>query len=307
LAQAQAELDTITAALAQEYPDANRGVGARIHSMRKIISGRADFLYPLMGAVGFVLLIACVNVANLLMARMAARQKEMNLRASLGAGRMRLLRQLLTEALLLAALGGALGWMLTGWGIRLFRIVAPRYFPGLEITSAEPRVLLFTLAISILTGVFFGLVPAISTSKVRLNEALKSATSRRRRPATSGVLVVVEVALSMLLLINAGLMINTFLRLQGVNPGLDARNVLTMEVFLQGSRYSQPGPNLLRKVNPEATGFYQEFLSRIAQLQGIESVGMIGQLPTRYLEERTFTVLGRDAPAEGRRPETGFA
>jgi predicted permease len=306
LAQAQAEMNTITAALAKEYPEVNRGTGARVDTLRKVVSGGVQTLYPLMGAVGFVLLIACANVSNLLLARMATRQKEMTLRACLGASRMRLLRQLLTEALLLATLGGALGLVFTGWGIRLFRIVAPRFFSGLEVTSADPRVLLFTLAISILTGIIFGLVPAVSASKARLNEALKSAISRRRRPATSGVLVVVEVALAMLLLIGAGLMINTILRLQGVDPGLDARNVLTMEVSLQGTRYSQPVPNLLRRVNPEAPRFYQELLSRIALVGGVESVAMIGQLPTRYLEDRTFTILS-SAPAEGRRPQTGFA
>src|SRR5207253_1040188 len=145
----------------------------------------------------------------LLMARMTARQKEMTLRASLGASRLRLFRQLLTEALLLAALGGVLGLALTGWGIRLFRILAPGYFRGLEITSAEPLALFFTLAISMLTAVLFGLAPAISTSKVRLNDALKAAISRKARPRASGILVIIEMALAMVLLTGAGLTINT--------------------------------------------------------------------------------------------------
>jgi putative ABC transport system permease protein len=259
----------------------------------------------MVGAVGFVLLIACANLANLLMARMAARQKEMMVRASLGAGRSRLLRQLLTESLLLSLLGGALGVLITGWGIPLFRALAPQWFSGLEVTTADPRVLLFTLAISMLTGVLFGLMPALSTSDVQLNEALNSAISRRSRTATSGALVVVEMALAMVLLVGAGLMMNSVLRLQSVNPGFDARNVLTMEIFLAGRHYWQPAEHLFKKVSPEATLFYQELLSRIERLPGVQSAGMIGQLPTRYLEDRTFRIEGQPA-TEGQRPATGF-
>jgi putative ABC transport system permease protein len=304
--QAQADMDMIAARLAKAYPETNRDTGVKVVAFREQLSRIGRFMHPLMGAVGFVLLIACANVANLLMARMASRQKEMTLRASLGAGRLRLIRQLLTEALLLAAVGGALGLLLTRIGIHLFRILMPGGLRGLEVTSADPRVLLFTLAISMLTGILFGLAPAVATSKVRLNDTLKIAAARRNLPSTSGMLVIAEMALAMLLLVGAGLMINSFLRLQGVNPGFDSHNVLTMEIFLQGSHYWTPGPNLLKNVSPEAGRFYQELLSRIERLSGVESVGMIGQLPTRWLEDRTFTISGLPPPAEGRRPTTGY-
>ncbi len=305
--QAQAEMDTIAARLEQSYPQSNKNVGVRIEPLRGAFSqGAGSFLYPLLGAVGFVLLIACTNVANLLLARVTARQKEIAVRASLGASRWRVARQLLTECVLLALVSGLLGVLLARWGIDLVLALTPeRGWSSLPI-SIDVRVLAFTLGASLLTGLLFGLAPALQASKPDLRQALQSGAAPRLRGSASRFLVVAEVALAMVLLVGAGLMIHSLLRLQRVDPGFDPQNVLTMETFLSGPRYVRNAPDNMKQVSPQVTAFHQQVLERARGLPGVESAGLVGQLPTGYLEERTFTILEAPAPAPDQRPRTGY-
>jgi putative ABC transport system permease protein len=306
--QAKAEMDAIAARLEHTYPASNKDVGVRVEPMSVAFGNRGagSFLYPLFGAVGFVLLIACTNVANLLLARMTARQKEVAVRASLGAGRWRMVRQLLTESSLLALLSGALGAVLSIWGIDLVMALTPERGLRNVPVHIDIQVLAFAIGISVLTGLLFGLAPALSASKLDLAQALKTGAVPRLRRSSSRLLVVCEVALAMVLLVGAGLMISSLLRLHRVNPGFDPQNLLTMEIFLSGPRYMRNLPDNMKQVTPEATAFYRQVLDRIERLPGVESVGTVSQLPTRYLEDRTFTILGKAAPQSDQRPGTGY-
>jgi putative ABC transport system permease protein len=278
LPQAQADLATICARLGQEYPD-QKGWNIRLSLLHdelvKVV--RPAFLV-LHGAVGFVLLIACANVANLLLARAETRSKEMAIRASLGASRVRVIRQLLTESVLLSLAGGALGLIFARWGMALLRSLSPRFdgrsIPLFDEIGLDARVLGFTLLIALLTGLIFGLVPALHASKPNLAETLKeggrgAGVGFRRHRLLSGF-VVSEVALSMVLLVGAGLMIRNFHRLSQVNPGFDPRNLLVMEMELPDARYAQGST----RVN-----FYREVVERVAALPGVESVGLVNIAP----------------------------
>ena len=246
LAQAQAEMDVIAKNLEKEYPKTNKGVGVKVVPLHEDLFGWArSALYPLLGAVAFVLLIACVNVANFMQIRLDTRRKEYALRASFGAARHRLIQQLLTESGLLALAGGALGVLLTFVGIWLFLHFAGD-FPESSSVGIDGRVLLFTLGISFLTAILFGLTPAIQASRADLNLALRESergTTTTSRRFARHTLVVSEVALAMILLVGAGLMINTILHVQRVDPGFDPNNVLTMRVPLpEGGRYLKREP-----------------------------------------------------------------
>src|SRR5206468_803912 len=209
--------------------------------------------------VGFVILIACTNVANLLLARTETRRKEFAVRASLGAGRLRLVRQLLIESFLLALLGGVLGILFAVWGIELFRKVAA-ILPGVEAVNLDARVLIFTLAVSLFAGIIFGLVPALQASKPDLNTTLKEGdrrTTTRSGGRIRSLLIISEVALALVLLVGAGLMINSFIRLQRVNLGFNPENVLTMEIFLSEAQHVEHIPGgVMKKVSPRAARFY---------------------------------------------------
>ena len=311
LAQAQTEMEVIARQLEQAYPKSNKGIGKKLVPLHEELFGWAKKpLYPLLGAVAFVLLIACANVANLLQSRGEIRRTEYAVRASLGAGRRRLIQQLLLESGLLALLGGTLGIVLSFGGVQLFLKLAGD-IPSSQNIKIDAAVLFFTLAVSLTTAIVFGLVPAIQASKPDLNLALREGarrTSSGSRSLTRHVLAVLEIALAMVLLIGAGLMISSVLRLQKVKPGFDPSNLLTMQIHLdEGSPYVQrvPGGDM-EKAMPAVTNFYQQLLERAAALPGVESVGSSTGLPTHFGAVYTFSILGHTVSSPDQRPEAGY-
>ena len=255
-------------------------------------------LLILLGAVGFVLLIACSNVANLLLAKAVGRQKETAIRAALGASRSRLIRQFLTESILLAAIAGALGVLLASWGVKLLSSAATGNIPRAAEISVDGRVLGFTILISLLTGVVFGLVPALQASKTNLNDTLKDAsrgtTGSLRRNRVRSALVIVEVALSLVLLIGAGLFIRSFVRLQNVETGFNPQNLLVANISLTPSRYSQP---------TQRGAFYRRLSEELASLPGVVSVGAAQSLPLTGSDARSPVAIdGRPVIPIGERP-----
>jgi putative ABC transport system permease protein len=311
LEQAKSEMDVIAGRLEKAYPATNKGVGKKLVPLHEALYGWArQPMYPLLGAVAFVLLIACANVANLLQSRTESRRNEYAVRASLGAGRGRLMQQLFAESGLLAFSGGLLGVVLSYFGIQLFLKLAGD-FPNADSINIDARVLLFTLGVSLVTAFVFGLVPAVQASNPNLNNALREGarrTSAGTRGITRHALAVSEVALAMVLLIGAGLMINSILRLQRVNPGFDTANLLTMRIQLpEAGKYMQrvPGGDMER-ATPAVTAFYQQLLEKTAVLPGVGSVGSITGLPTHFAQEYTFSILGHPAPPPDQRPQAGY-
>jgi len=290
LAQAQADTDAVARRLEEQYPDTNRGWNLRLVSLREQLVGNTrPTLFILLGAVGFVLLIACANVANLLLVRAAARQKEIALRTALGAGRFRIVRQMITESVLLALLGGALGSLLATWGLDLLVAVSAGSLPPTAQVRIDATVLGFTLLISLLTGVLFGLAPALRTAKINLSESLKeggrSGSEGASRNLTRSALVVFESAVAVVLLIGAGLLVRSLVQLQNTKPGFDAHNVLTMRVDLPQEKY---------RVDEKTAGFFQELESRVGSLPGVESVGLVSELPlSGQPNDMPYTVEGR--------------
>ena len=291
--QAQAELDSVFRQLEQE-DTLFGGFGTQVVLLHEsTVGGVKTALVVLLAAVALVLLIACANVANLLLARAAARQREIAIRTALGAGRARLIRQLLTESLLLGLAGGALGLLLAVWGVDLLVSLGPNV-PRLSEIGGDRAVLIFTFALAILTSVIFGLAPALQSSKTDLNETLKesgrSATGGARRRILGNSLVVLEVALCFVLLTGAGLMINSLLRLQRVNPGFRPDHVLTMQISLPAAKYTQNRPEL-------TTGFFQQLIERVKVLPGVQSAGMTSGLPlTNSGWGKLYTIEDRPAP-----------
>jgi putative ABC transport system permease protein len=294
--QARGELETVAARLEAQYPDVDKGWGATVVPLREQLAGEVKTaLLVILGAVGFVLLIACVNVANLLLARSAGRRKEMSLRAALGAGRLRIARQLLTESMLLAVAGGALGLLLSYWCVGALVALSPPNLLGEGQVGVNLTVLAFTLAVSLVTGVAFGVAPALEASRLNLSESLKESGRGNIGGARAGrvraALVVAEVGLALVLLVGAGLMVRSFLSLQSVHPGFDAGNLLTMRVMLPQTKY----PEDVRKVE-----FFRRAAERIRALPGVRSASAVSALPFADLGAATsFTVVGRPAPAAG--------
>jgi len=304
-------MDIIARRIAQAHPETNKGIGKRLMPLHEALYGWArQPLYPLFGAVAFVLLIACANVANLLQSRTETRRNEYAVRASLGASRGRLIQQLLAESLLLAVFGGALGIILSIWGIQLFRKLAGD-IPGSQNFTIDVRVLLFTLGISLFTAFLFGLFPATQASNPNLNNALRESghrTAAGSRSMTRHALAVCEIALAMVLLVGAGLMINSLLRLQRVNPGFDSSNLLTLRIALpEGGNYMQrvPGGDMER-ATPQSTAFFRQLLERVAALPGVASVGSSTGLPSHFNEYYSYSVLGHPAPPPDQRPRAGY-
>jgi putative ABC transport system permease protein len=290
LTQAQADLDLIAAQLEKQYPDSNTGWNTRLVSLREqLLGGSRTYVLVLFGAVGLVLLIACANVANLLLVRAASRQKEMALRTALGASRPRILRQMITESVLLAIMGGALGALLASFGVDLLVIFSQDTLPRTVTVRVDGTVLLFTFLISLATGLLFGLAPAFRTLQVNLIESLKEgvrgAGESTLRNRTRNVLVVVESAIAVMLLIGAGLLVRSLIALQSVDPGFDSNNVLTMRLDLARNKYDTP---------EKTANFLTELQTRVGSLPGVETVGLIAELPlSGQLNDLPFTVEGR--------------
>jgi putative ABC transport system permease protein len=299
LQQAQAEMATVDRWLEQQYPDENKGRQTRLMSLHERVAGDTrPALLVLFGAVGLVLLIACANFANLLLARAASREREIVIRAALGAGRARLVRQMLTESVLLALLGGAGGLVLALWSIDLLQSLKPADLPRLDAIQIDARVLLFTLSVSVVTGLVFGLVPALNSSRLDVNEALKeggrSATAGSARHRFSGLLVVSELAIALVLLVGAGLLIKGFWRLRAVEPGFDPDHLLTMRVELPETRY--------REI-PQQTQYRRQVLDAINSLPGVQAA-MVSEIP--LVDDalmHNFLIEGRPPIAPGDEPD----
>jgi predicted permease len=295
---AQAEMISIAANIEQQNPVTNEGLSVSLISLRAgLVGDYKKALLILLGVVGFVLLIACVNVANLLLARATARQKEIAIRAALGANRRRIFRQLLTESLLLGLISGALGLVLALWGMELLLSAIPIDIPFWMKFDLDGRVLGFTAACSLLTGFVFGTVPALEASNPDLNETLKeggrsSAGGGRHR--LRSLLVVAEIALSLVLLVGAGLMMRSFISLQNVNAGIKPEGVLTMYIALPGAKYRGPEKRI---------AFFSQLLERVRAIPGVQSAGTNSGLPLSGNNwGRSLTVEGRQVLSVGEAP-----
>jgi predicted permease len=291
--QARAEMDTIGARLARQYPDSNHDLGITVVPLLDQIAGTARrALAILLAAVGLVLLIACGNVANLFLARGAARMREMAVRAALGAARSRIARQLLVEMSLVAALAGGAGFLLGFAALRGLLHAAPQDFPRLDEIGIDYRVLLFTTAVSAASIFLFGLVPALRISRADPHEALREGgrtlAGGVRSTRTRDALMIAEVALAMVLLAGAGLMIRSFARLRAVDPGFQPENVLTMRVSASQSQYRQ---------SEQAVEFYQELIGRLDAVKGIHSAGVVGNIfLSTTPDSASFTLEGHPLP-----------
>jgi putative ABC transport system permease protein len=291
--QAEADLTAVAQRLRSQYPVHNRQkLGVTLNPLREEVVG--DFrlaLWVLLGAVGVVLLITCVNLANLALVRAAARRREMAIRMALGATRQRLIQQLATESMLLALLGGGLGLLLAFYGIPLLLALSPASLPRAAEVGVDFRVLGLTLALSLLAGMIFGLAPAWQATRVGLNEELKesgrSSAGGARQARARGLLVVAEIALSLVLLVGAGLLVNSFLRLQAASPGFEAENALAIRLSLPKAHYSN---------RAALTAFYEKLRPRLESLPGVETVGVVSALPlSGTVYSIPFTIEGRAA------------
>jgi putative ABC transport system permease protein len=293
LDQARSDMERIASEL-ERLHQVNTGHGVNVFSLyEEVVSTARPMLWILLGAVAFVLLIACANVANLLLARAASRQKEIAIRTALGAGRGRIIRQLLTESLLLALLGGTLGVLLALWGLDLLLDISPDAIPRLKEIGVDAQALLFTLAVSIGTGIAFGLVPALGASRPDLNETLKEGgrtSGGLRRNHTRATFVIAEVAICLTLLIAAGLMAKSFITLLGVSPGFNPDGVLTIKVALS-NKYREP---------KLAAAYYQQAIEKIKAIPGVESAGAALGLPVSGSPgSRYFAIEGRPPQPPG--------
>jgi putative ABC transport system permease protein len=294
--QARAELTNIAAALEKQFPATNQGQQVSVSTLKdSIVEDAGTALWILLGAVGFVLLIACANVANLLLARASTRRREMAVRLALGAGRWRIVRQLLTESALLALLGGGLGVALAAWGIDVILAISPGGIPRASEIGLDGSVLAFTAAVSLVTGIAFGLLPALQAGSVSLQETLKESgrgLAAGRHWARS-VLVVGQIALTLALLVGAGLLLRSFHRLQQVNPGFAYERLLTFRVALPERKY----PAFEQRVN-----FYRQLVENLQSLPGVESAAVSSGLPLGNTGwQSSVTIVGRPVPPPNER------
>jgi len=290
--QARADMDAVTRNLANAFPDVDKGITAKVMPLKEQMVGHVrPLLLVLLAAVSFVLLIACVNVANLLLARATARTREFAVRAALGASQTRVIRQLLTESLLLALVGGGLGLLLAAWGTRAALGILPAALPRAEEVGLDPHVLFFTFGLSLLVGILFGLTPALKTSQPDLHETLKQggrgASGTRNR--AQDVFVVVEMALALVLLVGAGLTIRSLMKLWNVDPGFNPKNALTFGLSLPPSMVNS-SPDAIRAA-------FREFDEKIAAIPGVEAVSQTwGAIPLSGDDEKLFWLEGQPKP-----------
>jgi putative ABC transport system permease protein len=299
LAQAQAEMNAISERLEVAYPDDDKGWGAFVHSLREETVGEVrPALLMMLGAVAFVLLIACANVANLILARTFARRKEIAIRSAIGASRSRIVQQLLSESLVISLCGGVLGLVGAHFGIALLTKVFADELPRMGDIGLNGPVLAFTFALSVATGIFAGLLPAWSMTKGDVNEALKQGLGRTDADGgtskTRSALVVVEVALSLVLLIGAGLMLRSLWKLQTIDPGFDEHNVLTLALMVNKQQFSSPG---------QESQFFDAVLQRVRSLPGVESAGAIDDLPLTGGSSQPVATEGHPVLALSEQPE----
>lgn len=297
LEQARADMENVAVNLEKQYPDSNKGNRITVKTMlENYVEDVRPKLWVILGAVGMVLLIACANVANLLLARATARQKEMAIRNALGASRWRVVRQLLTESILLSVIGGGFGLTLAQWGIDMIVAISPNDIPRWREVRLDGTVLLFTIGVSLLTGIVFGLVPALHSSSVNVHETLKDTgrglTGNRQWVRNS--LVVVEIATTLLLLIAAGLMIRSFYHLQTMNPGFSYDNLTAMSISLPKQKYENAD---------RQTFFYQQVIQNIRNLPGVKTVGAASGLPLGNNGWQTsYIVEGQPLPPRDQTP-----
>ena len=299
--QAKREMETIGARLAQQYPEFNTNWGVNVVPLRTQFTGEIRRpLYILLGAVGFVLLIACANVANLLLARASARRKEIAVRAGLGASRWRIARQLLTESVILALVGGTLGVLVAWWGTKALVALSPPALIDLKSVSVSLPVLAFTLGLSVITGIVFGLVPAFEATRFDLHDSLKEGGKNVGGSSSShhvrSLFVVTQVALALVLLVGAGLLVKSLNRLQAVDPGFNPNNLLTMRINLLRGKYD---------TEPKRIEFFKQAIDRIKTIPGVEAVGAINTPPFTGLYSGTkVDVDGQQLPS-GQELHTG--
>ena len=302
LPQAAAEMETITARLRQQYPDTNNRRFNRVVSLQEYLVGETNkLLWLLLGAVTFVLLIGCANVANLLLASGASRQKEMAIRTALGASRARVVRQLFTESTVLALTGGAAGLLIAYWGLAAITKLLPGDFPRLNEIHMNVRVLAFTFAASVLTGILFGLVPALQISRPDVQESIRETgrgvSGNRRQSRFRQGLIVVEVALSVVLLVGAGLLFRSFLRLQSVNTGFVSEDVWTARLTPSGTSYANQA---------DYDRFYNQVLQKISAVPGVQDAGLINTLPLDKGPTTGFRVDGRPITTPDKWPGANY-
>jgi putative ABC transport system permease protein len=298
-AGAEQEVAAIARRLEEAYPRTNAKRSAALQPLHEVIvQGVRPALLVLLGAVGLVLLIGCANIANLLLARAAAREREVAVRTALGAGRGRLARQFITESLVLSLLGGACGLLVAVWGVRALVAAAPSSIPRVADIGIDPAVLGFLLAVSVLTGIAFGVLPAMQLSRTQalgsLREGGRGATAGAGRKRFRHALVMCEVAIAVVLVIGASLLLKSFWRLQQVNPGFDPQRLLSVRVQLPMARYGQ---------RPQVRAFFEELRQKVAALPGVQSVAVAFEHPLSQGWTTSFTIDGHERPAQGEEPE----
>jgi len=305
IGQAQSDLDAIAGRLEQQYPNTNTGRGVGVFPiLEDTVREYKTAMLMMMATVAFVLLIACANVANLTLARATGRMKEVALRLALGASRGRIIRQLLTESVILAFMGGTIGVLLAGWGVETFKVTLPEeaagIMPGYNHLGVNSRVLVFTLIVSVVTGILFGLAPAIQASKPDLNETLKDGVGKAGvgRHRLRAALVVAEISMSIVLLTGAGLLIKNFLTILKINPGVNTDNVLTMGITLPPAKYEN---------DARRRAFYDELARRARSLPGVESAALINYAPLGQGDSSSiFLVEGVPDPPPGQQFDGGY-
>jgi len=302
VAQARAELEVIASQLAQQYPDSNKGWGILMMPLQDYsVRDVKPVLYTLLGAVGCVLLIACANLANLLLARATARHREISIRAALGASRARLVRQLLTESVVLSLFGGVAGLLLARWGLDALLALAPTSLPRITEIHLDSRVLLFSLVLSVVTGLVFGIAPAWLAARADVNEALKQgsrgSTEGGARGRLRSALVVLEVTFALMLLGGAGLLARSFMQLAHVDPGFNPANATLLRLSLPQKKYELPA---------QQTAFANALLDRVKALPGVQAAGITHSMPLVGDYVLGFNIEGRPAIAPSDLPSTNY-